>query len=159
MAAFIRSSVSRSNLCPQNRVHRAFLGPAFRFVDLILKVSNFDHQLKTREGLLTSYLLASGISFDDHQRENPVQCELPPDIAWFSNSVDMRPPRQVVRPHINHDSGEAQHDADPEHRRMMNLPPVASFISVCISILIFAVHRSVRLCRRQLMSRDSILLS
>jgi hypothetical protein len=69
-----------------------------------------------------------------------------------SNSPDVRPPRQIVGPDINHDGGQTKHDTDPEHRRMMDSPPVALFSSWRISILICLVHRSIRPCRKRLIS-------
>jgi hypothetical protein len=58
------------------------------------------------------------------------------DLA--SNSRDARPPRQIVRPNIDDDGCQAQHNADPERRRMMNSPPIASGP---VLIVIFAVHQ------------------
>src|ERR1700676_3885373 len=36
-----------------------------------------------------------------------------------------RPPREVIGPHIDRDGRQAQHDADPEQRRMMDASPIA----------------------------------
>src|SRR5882757_3974045 len=37
-----------------------------------------------------------------------------------------RPPRQVIRQHVDRDRRQTHHHPDPENRRVMNSPPVAS---------------------------------
>src|ERR1022692_2116335 len=38
-------------------------------------------------------------------------------LTWSTSSLNVRSPRQIVRPHINCDRCQTQYNADPEHRR------------------------------------------
>src|SRR5665213_4542161 len=57
--------------------------------------------------------------------------------------MESRPPREVVRQHIDRDRRQTQKHGDPEQRRMMNAPPVAAPNRLWrASMMIFLIYQA-----------------
>ncbi len=70
-------------------------------------------------------------------------CAKGQDRRTRSRSMDSRAPRQVVGQNIDRNRRQKQQNADPEQRRMMNAPPIASACrGLCrVSMMMFFIHR------------------